>query len=61
MDVVTGAFGYTGRFITQRLLQSASVVRTLTNHPDRPNPFGEQVELAPLAFDDRRALQAHHA
>jgi uncharacterized protein YbjT (DUF2867 family) len=58
MDVVTGAFGYTGRFITQRLLQSASVVRTLTNHPDRPNPFGEQVELAPLAFDDRRALVA---
>jgi hypothetical protein len=28
MDVVTGAFGYTGRFITRRLLQSASVVRT---------------------------------
>ena len=56
MDVVTGAFGYTGRFITQRLLQSASVVRTLTGHPGRPNPFGERVELAPLAFDDRRAL-----
>jgi uncharacterized protein YbjT (DUF2867 family) len=58
MDVVTGAFGYTGRFITQRLLQSASVVRSLTNHPDRPNPFGPRVELAPLAFDDRRALVA---
>ena len=58
MDVVTGAFGYTGRFITQRLLQSASVVRTLTNHPDRPNPFGEQLEVAPLAFDDRRGLVA---
>ena len=58
MDVVTGAFGYTGRFITQRLLQSASVVRTLTDHPHRPNPFGERVELAPLAFDDRRALVA---
>ena len=28
MDVVTGAFGYTGRCITRRLLQSASVVRT---------------------------------
>ncbi len=28
MDVVTGAFGYTGRFITRRLLQSAIVVRT---------------------------------
>jgi NADH dehydrogenase len=58
MDVVTGAFGYTGRFITRRLLQSASVVRTLTDHPDRPNPFGERVEVAPLAFDDRPALVA---
>ena len=58
MDVVTGAFGYTGRFITQRLLQSASIVRTLTNHPGRPNPFGNRVEVAPLAFDDRRALVA---
>jgi uncharacterized protein YbjT (DUF2867 family) len=58
MDVVTGAFGYAGRFITQRLLQSESVVRTLTNHPDRPNPFGEQVEVVPLAFDDRRGLVA---
>jgi uncharacterized protein YbjT (DUF2867 family) len=58
MDVVTGAFGYTGRFITRRLLRSASVVRTLTDHPDRPNPFGERVELAPLTFDDGPALVA---
>jgi uncharacterized protein YbjT (DUF2867 family) len=58
MDVVTGAFGYTGRFITRRLLQSASVVRTLTDHPDRPNPFDERVEVAPLAFEDRPALAA---
>jgi uncharacterized protein YbjT (DUF2867 family) len=58
MDVVTGAFSYTGRFITQRLLQSASVVRTLTDHPDRPNPFGGRVQVAPLAFDDRPALVA---
>jgi uncharacterized protein YbjT (DUF2867 family) len=58
MDVVTGAFGYTGRFITQQLLLSTSVVRTLTDHPDRPNPFGERVEVAPLAFDDRPALVA---
>ena len=58
MDAVTGAFGYTGRFITQRLLLSASAVRTLTDHPDGPNPFGERVELAPLAFDDQPALVA---
>ena len=58
MDVVTGAFGYTGWFITRRLLRSASVVRTLSDHPGRPIPFGERVEVAPLAFDDRRELVA---
>ncbi len=56
MDAVTGAFGYTGRFITQRLLHSGGAVRTLTGHPDRPHAFGDQVEVAPLAFDDRSAL-----
>lgn len=56
MDAVTGAFGYTGRFITRRLLRSGGAVRTLTGHPDRPNPFGGRVEVAPLAFDDRSAL-----
>jgi len=58
VDAVTGALGYAGRFITQRLLLSASVVRTLTNHPDRPNPFGARLQVAPLAFDDRPALVA---
>ena len=58
MDVVTGAFGYTGRFITQKLLRSGRAVRTLTNHPDRPNPFGARVDVSPLAFDDRPALVA---
>jgi uncharacterized protein YbjT (DUF2867 family) len=56
MDAVTGAFGYTGRFITARLVRSGAAVRTLTGHPDRPNPFGGRVEVAPLAFDDRSAL-----
>jgi uncharacterized protein YbjT (DUF2867 family) len=56
MDAVTGAFGYTGRFITRRLLDSGGAVRTLTGHPDRPDPFGGRVEVAPLAFDDRSAL-----
>ncbi|MGH7426371.1 MAG: SDR family oxidoreductase, partial [Candidatus Methylomirabilales bacterium] len=51
MMVVTGAFGYTGRYIARLLLSSGHRVRTLTNHPDRPNPFGSAVEVRPLAFD----------
>ncbi len=50
MDIVTGAFGYTGRYITARLLALGKRVRTLTGHPDRPNPFGGAVEVAPLDF-----------
>jgi NADH dehydrogenase len=58
-DVVTGAFGYTGRYITGRLLESGRSVRTLTGHPNRPNPFGDRVDVAPFDFADRRKLAGH--
>ena len=61
MHVVTGAFGYAGRYIARRLLSMGQRVRTLTGHPDRPSPFGSQVEVASLRFDNpaelRKALQ----
>ncbi len=52
LDVVTGAFGYTGKYITRELLARGRRVRTLTSHPDRPNPFGVDIEVFPYAFDD---------
>jgi uncharacterized protein YbjT (DUF2867 family) len=55
-DVVTGAFGYSGKYITQRLLKAGRRVRTITGHPERSNVFGDQVEIAPLAFADRASL-----
>jgi NADH dehydrogenase len=51
LHVVTGAFGYSGRHIAARLLQAGHRVRTLTNSPDRPNPFGDRVEAHPFHFD----------
>lgn len=54
--MVTGAFGYTGRYITQRLIAMGKAVKTLTGHPNRPNPLRDQVEVAPLNFDDRGEL-----
>jgi len=54
--VVTGAFGYTGRYITRRLLAMGERVRTLTAHPNRPDPFAGRVEVAPLAFEDPARL-----
>src|SRR5579864_7760494 len=56
MDVVTGAFGYTGRFITARLLDAGHQVRTLTGHPNRPDVFDGRVEVARYAFDDPGAM-----
>jgi len=56
LDVVTGSFGYTGRYITERLLASGRGVRTLTGHPNRPNPFGERVSVVRYEFEDRGKL-----
>lgn len=51
LDVVTGAFGYTGKYITRRLLAEGHQVVTLTGHPDRHNPFGDRVRAVPFNFD----------
>jgi uncharacterized protein YbjT (DUF2867 family) len=57
VQAVTGAFGYSGRAIAALLLERGARVRTLTGHPDRPDPFGGRLEVAPLAFDDPAALR----
>jgi NADH dehydrogenase len=49
---VTGAFSYTGKYVTQRLLARGEEVITLTNHPNRPNPFEGRVKAFPLSFDE---------
>lgn len=56
LRLVTGAFGFTGRHIAQRLLARGLRVRTLTGHPQRPNPFGDRVEVFPFLWDDPAAL-----
>jgi nucleoside-diphosphate-sugar epimerase len=48
---VTGALGFSARQIATRLLAAGHDVLNLTNHPDRPDPFGGRLSLAPLAFD----------
>ena len=51
-SVVTGAFGYTGKYITQRLLDNGVTVRCLTRNPASFSPFGDRVARHPLDFDD---------
>jgi NADH dehydrogenase len=52
LHVVTGAFGYSGKYIARRLLDTGYPVRTLTNRAQSASPFGDQVEAHPLSFDD---------
>jgi uncharacterized protein YbjT (DUF2867 family) len=56
VDLVTGAFSYSGSAIAERLLEADGRVRTLTFHPDRPHPLQADVESAPYLFDDPVAL-----
>lgn len=51
LHAVTGAFGYSGKYIAQRLLAEGRRVITLTNSLHRKNPFGERVRAVPLDFD----------
>jgi NADH dehydrogenase len=53
---VTGAFGYSGRYIAQRLLKAGHSVITLTNSLKRDNPFGEKVQAFPFQFDQPEQL-----
>lgn len=55
---VTGALGYTGKYIAQRLLDRGERVLTLTNSSQRANPFGDRIEIHPFHFDDPDRLRA---
>ncbi|MBN1667949.1 MAG: NAD(P)H-binding protein [Anaerolineales bacterium] len=51
MNVVTGSYGYIGKYITRELLEGDAQVKTITTHPNKPNPFGERVVAAPYNFE----------
>jgi NADH dehydrogenase len=54
---VTGAFGYSGRYIARRLLEAGHGVITLTNSLRRQNPFGDKVQALPINFDQPAELK----
>ncbi len=51
LHAVTGAFGYSGKYIAHRLLAAGRRVMTLTNSTDRANDFGGQLTVHPFHFD----------
>jgi NADH dehydrogenase len=58
VHAVTGAFGYSGRYIAARLLEQGREVRTLTNSVNRANPLAGRVCAFPLSFDEPDRLVA---
>ena len=58
LDVVTGAFSYTGKYITRQLLSMGKRVRvlTLTGHPNREKLFSGEVTALPFNFDNPSQL-----
>jgi uncharacterized protein YbjT (DUF2867 family) len=56
LDLVTGAFSYSGSHIAERLLESGRQVRTLTFHPTRPHPLNGRVDARRYRFGDPVAL-----
>ena len=54
--IVTGAFGYSGYYITKRLLSMGKKVKTLVGRMNRVNPFGEHIEVMSYNFDNPAAL-----
>jgi uncharacterized protein YbjT (DUF2867 family) len=56
IDVVTGGFSYSGRFVAAQLLDRGRGVRTLTNHPNARDPLAAQIPAQPLDFEDNASL-----
>lgn len=56
IHAVTGAFGYSGKYIAQRLLDAGHEVITLTNSGHKPDPFNDQVRVYPFNFANRNQL-----
>lgn len=57
LDVVTGAFSYTGSYITERLMQEGRTVRTLTRR-SRPHEAPRAIEVVPYRWDLESLVEA---
>jgi len=58
-SVVTGAFGYIGKSIARKLLETGEDVRTVTTHWRRADPFNSAVSAFPYDFDHPALLTDH--
>lgn len=57
IHAVTGAFGYSGKYIAKKLINKGHKVITITNSLDRKNPFGDKIQIYPFNFDEPAKLE----
>jgi len=54
--MVTGAFGFSGKYIARILLGKGLAVATLTNSPNRQHNFGNKIKVVEFNFDNPEKL-----
>jgi putative NADH-flavin reductase len=54
---VTGAYGFSGKYMARRLLDLRHEVITLTNSPNRSNPFGKSIKAFLYNFSEPHELE----
>ncbi len=53
---MTGAFGFTGKYIAKILIENGIEVRTLTNSHPEESPLSEKIKVFPLNFENQESL-----
>jgi uncharacterized protein YbjT (DUF2867 family) len=57
LSAVTGAFGYSGKYIARLLIEAGHDLVTLTGHPEKiPLEFNGKIRAAPFSFDQPARL-----
>lgn len=56
VHVVTGAYGFSGKYIAKRLLEAGQKVLSITNSVNRTNPFNGTLRAFPFNFDNPEKL-----
>ncbi len=54
--MVTGAYGFTGKYIAKLLLEEGVPVATITNSPTRKNTFGDKLKAVKFNFDNHEKM-----
>ena len=55
-NLITGAFSFSGRYITLELLKTGETIATLTGHPKPDYAYYDKIKILPFNFHDFNAM-----